>query len=178
MKSFEIYVVFDSLGVKIDLLFHLKKLVVHGVGLLSCFICLVWSGFLFKSDLYFLSRFSSQGIIYLFIYLIHLRIYLFIYGSTRSLLPCTGFLQLQQVGITLGGSSLVVECRLHTPLWWLLLLQSMDCRASLVLTHRLSCPVESSQTRNWTCVPYIDGRFLTIGPQGKSHKVQFRRIEG
>ena len=68
MKLFEIYVVFDSLSVKIDflLLFHLKKLVVHGVGLLSCFICLVWSGFLFKSDLYFLSRFSSQSIIYLF----------------------------------------------------------------------------------------------------------------
>ena len=43
MKLLEIYVVFDTLSVKIDflLLFHLKKLVVHGVGLLSCFICLV-----------------------------------------------------------------------------------------------------------------------------------------
>ena len=62
MKLFEIYVVFDSLSVKIDflLLFHLKKLVVRGVGLLSCFICLVWSGFLFKSDLFFWVDFLNE----------------------------------------------------------------------------------------------------------------------
>ncbi|KAB0353777.1 hypothetical protein FD755_023528 [Muntiacus reevesi] len=49
-------------------------------------------------------KFSSQSIIYLLTYLTHLRIYLCIYGSMRSS-PCTGFLQLQQVGITIWGCS-------------------------------------------------------------------------
>ena len=55
MKLFEIYVVFDSLSVKIDLLllFHLKKLLVSGVDLLSLFYLLSLKCFFFKSDLFF-----------------------------------------------------------------------------------------------------------------------------
>lgn len=49
MKLFEIYVVFDSLSVKIDLLllFHLKKLLVSGVDLLSLFYLLSLKCFFF-----------------------------------------------------------------------------------------------------------------------------------
>ena len=49
MKLFEIYVVFDSLSVKIDLLllFHLKKLLVSGMDLLSLFYLLSLKWFFF-----------------------------------------------------------------------------------------------------------------------------------
>ena len=39
---------------------------------------------------------------------------------------------------------------------------------SVVVVHRLSCPVGSSQNRDRTHVPALAGGFLTTGPPGKS----------
>ena len=50
-------------------------------------------------------------------------------------------------------------------MWWLLFSWSMGSRArglSVVVVHGLSCPMnmKSSQTRDWTCVPYISRQTL------------------
>ena len=131
--------------------------------------------FFFNWTFFFLSRFSSQSIIYLLTYLTHLRIYLCIYVSMRSS-PCTGFLQVQQVGITLWGCSAAVG---RGPL---------SAAAPLVAERGLggffssgsqaSLPCGASPDQGLTLCPLLGGRFWTAGPPGKPRRAQCRRAGG
>ena len=98
--------------------------------------------------------------------------YLFIFGCAGSSVLCMNVLQLWRAGATIYLRSTGFS------LQWLLLLQSIGCRAwglqqlwlmSLVAPRH----VGSSQTRDLLMFPALAGGFLTTGPPRKSYKLYF-----